>query len=263
MPARVRTAVAVAGCLLLAACTSPDPEPGDATPASTGPPPPLQAQPSPPGGGTVELGETGFTVLDESGAGVADLVWAATLRNTSGADLLTYVDVELTWHGPGGETETQPWHTSDQQRAYDVLPGGTAVIGGQETLGFAPESLDVSVHTSQWYPMANLAANGLPVGVEVTGSLIEEGPQLAVEAQFTSSYEPQPGDEENLRVLLVLRDAAGTLLGAVRVADSGASPPGARVERATVPDVQWPEQADVDSSEATVVKVCCAWVGVG
>jgi hypothetical protein len=257
-----RAAMAVAGCVLLAACTGTDPD-GRPSPTTTAPPPPLLAQPAPAGGGEAEIGETGFTVLDERDPGAVDVVWAAALRNTAGTDLLAYVDVDLTWRGPGGQTATQPWHTSSQQRAYDVVPGAAVMVGGQETLGFVPASLDVAVHSSQWFPMADLAANGLPVGIEVIGSQVELGAEVSVEVEFSSPYEPRPGDGDNLRLLLVLRDAAGTLLGGVGAGDFGASPPGERVEAGTIPSAQWPEQADVDSSEATVVKACCTWVGVG
>jgi hypothetical protein len=265
MPApRRRLAAAVVACLLLAACDGSDPTGSDDP--TTAPPPPAGLTATATDGGTVEVTEIGFSVLEAPDDGSASTVWAATFQNTSQADLLAYVDFELTWHGPGGETEvvaSSETNDASLQRAYDVLPGDTVTIGGRDVVDFVPESLDVSVDNNEWYPMSALDARDLPVGVEVTGYEIGAGATVRVQADFTSSYENQAGDD-GLRLLVVLRDAAGTLIGAATAGgDFAAEPAGARVQEGTVEGSLWPEAADVDNSEATIVKACCAWVAAG
>jgi hypothetical protein len=258
-------AVAAVACLLLAACddgSGPAGEDDPTTPPATAPAALLEG-PSSADGGTVAVTEIGFSVLEEHDDGGATVAWAATFDNTSRADLLAFVDFQLAWQGGGGETEEVVSTESDQQRAYDVLPGTTAVVGGTDVVDFVPSSLDVSVNTSEWYPMAGLQARDLPVGVEVTDYQIEAGSTVRVQAAYTSSYEHQASNE-GLRLLVAVRDAGGTLIGAaVAGGDFAATPAGEREQAGTIDAAQWPAAADVAASEATVVKVCCAWVAAG
>jgi hypothetical protein len=226
--------------------------------SSTAPPPPLVARPSATDGGTIEVTEVGSSVLEEHDNGSATMAWAATFKNTSHADLLAYVNFELTWHGADGETDVI-WSSETNevslQQANDVLPGRTAVIGGRFVVDFVPASLDVSVDQSEWYQMAALQAHDRPVGVEVTGYHIDIGPKVRIEVDFTSSYEDELG-EEDLRLLVVLRDAAGILIGAATAGGGfAASPPGAREQIGTVRLSQWPDATDVDNSEVVIAKV--------
>jgi hypothetical protein len=262
---RAGMAVTVVACLLLAACSRSDPataNPPAPTPPTTAPPP-LQEQGAASDGGTVELGETGFSVLEVSQYGRAEIVWAAELENTSGTDLLAYVDVELAWSNAEGETEVLAWHETWDQRAYDVPPDTTVMLGGAWSVDFEPDSLEVLVNTKEWYPMQYLEARGLSVGVEVTDdSLVIDG-QLRAQANFTSSYSRlAAGGDEALRLRVVLRDASGALIGAIGATDFSASP-GEREEFWSVPLDLWPDGADLDNSEVTVMKGCCAWVAAG
>jgi hypothetical protein len=260
-PHRAPVAAILGLCLLLAGCDgSEDPVDPDGSPATTQPPP-LVALPTPSDGGAVEITEIGFTILDQGDLESVGVVWAATFQNTSQTDLLAYVDFDVIWRGADGETEELRTTTSRELRAYDVLPGGNAVIGSDYFVDFVPDSLDVSVRTAEWAPMAALQANDLPVGVEVTGSEIELGTVATVRVQFDSSYEDQAGDDD-LRITVALREASGALLGALWAeSDFAASPPGEREQVGNFPRSRWPDQADVASSQPTVVKVCCAWVG--
>lgn len=258
------TAAAMA-CLLLAACddgADPGGEDEPTTTPTTGAAA-LVEGPSGSDGGTVSVTDIGFSVLEEHDSGEATVAWAATFDNTSQGDLLAFVDFQLAWQGAGGETEQVVSTESDQQRAYDVLPGSTAMVGGTDVVDFVPSSLDVTVNTSQWYPMADLQARDLPVGVEVTDYRIEADSTVRVEAAFTSAYEPSAG-EQALRLLVAVRDAAGDLIGAaVAGEDFAAAPAGAREQAADIEVSQWPAAADTENSQATVVKVCCAWVAAG
>lgn len=263
-----RLALVAVSCLLLAGCDgNGDPDQGATGPTSAGPtqpPLPLAEQDSASDGGTVEVQDIGFTVLEERESGSSVVAWAATFANTSESDLLTYVDFELTWQDGSGQTEVYPWSESSQQRAYDVLPGQTAVVGGATDVpGFVPDTLDVTLHADQWYPMRDLAAHGLSAGVEVTNASIEVGGDTAVRADYASSYDGTEffGDDE-LRLLVVARDAAGSLLGAIGAGDFGIPLPGAGQQSGSVRSSLWPDQADPQASEVTIVRVCCTWVGV-
>jgi hypothetical protein len=253
-------------CLLLASCDSSEDPPGpDETPATTEPSQ-LYAQPTPSDGGTVEIAETGFTILDQSDPRSVRAVWGATFRNTSQVDLLAYVDFDVTWRSADGETEVLETVTAREQRAYDVLPGGTAVIGWEYVVGFVPESLDVSVRTSEWAPMADLQARGWPVGVEVASYHIDAGSDawVRVQVDFTSSYDGRPDRSGEFRITVALRDTGGTLLGAMWAEDDfdAGVVPGEREQHGSFRQSRWPEQADPEASQAMIVKVCCNWVGL-
>jgi hypothetical protein len=272
MLVRRRPIAAALSCLLLVACTGDDG--GDdppATPGQTpstadpsGPLPQLREQPSASDGGTVTLREQSFTVLDERATGPTDVVWAAVLENTSATDLLAYVDVELVWTNAAGDRQVFEWHESPQQRSYDVLPEKATVVGGATTVPFAPDAVEVSVHSDEWYPMQDLDANGVSVGVDVTQASIDVDNAVRVRAGYLSSYDDRyRGGDEDLRLLVVLRDAAGDLLGAVAGTLDFAVPlPGEQEQGGSVRLSQWPAAADENTSELVIVKVCCAWVGV-
>jgi hypothetical protein len=259
-----RLTAAALSCLVVAACTSEDggDDPPPAT-TPTGPLPNLAEQPSASDGATVTLREQSFTVTDEHDSGVTDVVWAAVLENASATDLLAYVDVELTWSNAAGDSQVFQWDESPQQRSHDVLPGRTTVVGGATTVPFAPGTLDVSIHSHQWYPMRDLDANGVSVGLEVLDFGISVDTSIEVEADYLSSYdERHRGGDEDLRLLVVLRDGAGDLLGAVAdELDFAVPAPGEAEQSGSVRSSQWPEAADPTTSEVTIVKVCCNWVG--
>lgn len=263
MKVRRLTAAALSG-LVLAACTAEDG--GDEPPAATpsAPLPALAGQPSASDGAAVTLSEQSFTVTDERDSGPTDVVWAAVLENTSATDLLTYVDVELTWSNAAGDQQVFGWDESPQQRSYDVLPGQTTVVGGATTVPFAPEALDVSIHSDEWYPMQELDAHGVSAGVDVTSASIDVDDSVDVSAVYLASYDDRHrGGDEDLRLLVVLRDAAGDLLGAVADEFPFAVPaPGEEQEqRGSVRLSQWPAAADENTSEVMIVKFCCTWVG--
>lgn len=267
----LRRLTAAACCLVLAACTGDDggddppagPEQTSPAAGSGGQPPPLDELDSASDGAAVGVREQSFTVVDGRDAGPTDVVWAAVLENASATDLLTYVDVELTWSNAAGDSHVFEWDESPQQRSYDVPPGQTTVVGGATTVPFAPDALDVSIHAEQWYPMRDLDANGVPVGVSIVGYRIEVGDQVRVRAEYMSLYdEPHLGGDEDLRLLLVARDAAGDLLGAVTgTLDFAVPPPGQGDLTGSVRLSQWPAEADEQLSEVVIVKVCCSWVG--
>jgi hypothetical protein len=253
-------------CLLLAGCDGSEDPPGpDETPAASEPGP-IYARPTPSDGGTVEITETGYTILDQSDSRFVQVVWGATFQNASQTDLLAKVDFQVTWRSADGETEELRTTDGKEQLALDVLPGGTAVIGREYFVGFVPDSLDVTVRTSEWAPMVDLQAYGLPVGVEVTSYRIDVGSDVRVQVGFTSAYEGRPGRDDDLRITVALRDAGGGLLGAMLAEpDFGAGVvPGEREQVGTFREGLrwWPDQADPDTSQAMIVKVGSAWVGV-
>jgi len=222
--------VSVVTCLVLAACSGSAPP----VPAPTGLPdaaPALETRPSASDGGTAVVDESGFTPIpDDPVGGATDVVWAVELENTSETDLLALVAVEATWTGAQGETEVWAVDAVDASRdglAYDVLPGTAVLLGGEGWVNFPPESLDVQVRTTEWYPMSDLAADGVPVGVEVHDFSIEATGNIDVRARFTSAYDTDPGD---LRMLVGLRDASGALLGAIEADIFPTSPSGEREE---------------------------------
>jgi hypothetical protein len=271
MGLRRLTATALS-CLVLAACTGgddrddpPDPEQPPPATGSSDPAPQLAQQPSASDGATVTVREQSFTVTDERGSGPTDVVWGAVLENASATDLLAYVAVELTWSNAAGDRQVFGWDESPQQHSYDVLPERTTVVGGATTVPFAPDTLEVSIHTDEWYPMRDLDANGVPVGVSIVGYGIEVDDQVRVRAEYQSMYEePYLGGDEDLRLLVVPRDAGGDLLGAVAGSLDFTVPlPGQGDLTGSVRLSQWPADADERTSEVVIVKVCCSWVGAG
>jgi len=260
-------------CFVLAACTggdggddAPGPVPTPSTAGPAGPPPQLAQQPSASDGATVVLREQSFTVLAERETGPADVVWAAVLENASATDLLAYVDVELTWTSSAGDRQVFEWDESPQQRSYDVLPGKATVVGGATTVPFVPDALDVSVHSDEWYPMQDLGVQGISAGLDLTRASIDVEQAVRVRAVYQSLYDDRHrGDEEALRLLVVMRDAAGELLGAEAGELDFAVPVSgeAQEQRGSVPLSRWPAAADENTSEVVIVKVCCSWVGAG
>jgi hypothetical protein len=98
----------------------------------------------------------------------------------------------------------------------------------------------------------------------VTSHHIDVGSDdVRVQVGFTSSYENQ-GEDDDLRITVALRDAGGTLLGAKWAQPDfpAGLAPGERQEVGSFRQSWWPDQADPDASQAMIVKVCCAWVGV-
>ncbi|HEY8471529.1 MAG TPA: hypothetical protein VIL37_02710 [Natronosporangium sp.] len=266
---RAGLAAAAMACLLLAACDGGDDPTSGTDPTTPAPTEPavLVEGPTASDGGEVAVTEIGFSVLTEHDTGEATVTWAAFFDNTSQSDLLATVNFQLTWEGPDGQTEQVPAIETDQQRAYDVLPGRTAMVGGVDVVDFVPTTLDVSVGTSEWYPMTALQARSIPVGVEVTDYRIDPGEgrwAVRVTASFTSSYERQASDE-GLRLLVAIRDSAGTLIGGAVAGpdDFPAEPAGEREQEGFVEPSLWPAAADLGASEVTVIKVCCAWVAAG
>lgn len=252
--------------LLLAACDSSSG--GGATPApgQTSAPdrsPPAALLPAASDNGSVEVREVGFTAI---GPPPVYVIWAVVLENTSQTDLLASVYLDLTWRDEDKVAErVDYWAGGQVPLAYDILPGATAVVGGQATIwdrDITPGSVDVSVRSEEWYPMWGLEARDAPVGVEVTDFSIVDDLAVQVRVTYTSSYQsPLDGSyslgDEDLRLLVVMRDASGMLLGALPGADFNAAVPGEYEQQASVRHSQWPDEADPGTSEVAVTRVCC------
>lgn len=251
------TAFLVGITLLLAACDGGDPaDPAPSPTASTSDAPAaLKATTSASDGGVAEVGESTFTVVDPAHNGGVDVAWAGEIANRSATDLLVYINLQLTFTGGDGKKHVEPW-----EGFFDVLPGSTTVKGRVMTLDFAPEALDVAVADEQWYPVADLAAQGMSVGASVSTSKVEvTDDEVTVEAAVDAAYTGVVSG--SYRLLLVFRDAKGKLVGAAEAADVSALGAGSTTVEGSIPRRWWPEDADPGESGAALVKTCCSWMG--
>lgn len=266
----VLSAVVVAGCTHTGSGDGHEPTPLQSPPIGNTSAPPYGTRGEPSDGGSVEVREVGFTVLGETTYQDSFVVWAAVIENTSRTDLLAYVSLGLTWRdGQGGTGEVSHGSAIEDQRAYDVLPGRTTVVGGGMLVDdLVPKSLEVLVQSREWYPMWALDARGISAGVEVISAEIDlgnldVGGRVRAWVDYTSSYDsrPHPMGEKDLRLLLVMRDAAGALLGALPAAEFGVWARGQHRQYGSMVASRWLDGADAERSGAAITRVCCGWVG--
>lgn len=258
MPTHSTAPIRILGVLLLCvtlttACTS-EPPPGNGSPpspsASDAVPLTEQTTSTASDGGHVEFAESAVTAFEDE-HGRDAYTWAVGVTNTSATDLLVYALYDRALIDRDGVTHSYP-----ETAVYTVLPGQTMYQGDVTSTDFVPTGIAPVLTSATWVRMAALAEQGVDAGLELTdGALQRDGDTFVARVSFTSRGIGVA--EQLVDVLVVFRDTAGKLLGALVAGETKTFAAGPHDAEASFARDRWLPEADPATSVATINVSCC------